>query len=73
MNQNVNIGLDQTTSIVCEECGGIFFTEAVHIRKVSGILTGSSKPSYIPIPVFRCSDCGHVNSEFLPKEIKDLE
>ena len=45
----------------------------VKARKASGILTGTGKTSYIPIPVFNCRDCGHVNEEFRPKEIKDLD
>lgn len=73
MEQSLNIGFEQTTPVTCEECGGIFFEEAIHIRKASGILTGSSKPSYIPIPVFACKECGHVNSEFLPKEMGNLD
>jgi len=72
MNQNINLSLDQTTPVECEQCGGLFFSEAVHIRKASGLLTGTGKSSYIPIPVFRCLECGHVNGEFLPKEVKDL-
>jgi hypothetical protein len=44
--------------------------EALHIRKVSGILTGTGQPSYIPIPVFACDKCSHVNEEFLPRELK---
>lgn len=72
-NQQVPISLDQTEGIVCEECQNTYFTEALVIRKASGLLVGSSKPSYIPIPVFQCTMCGHVNSDFLPKELKNLE
>lgn len=72
MEQKLNIGIEQTSAVECEECGGIYFTEAVHIRKVSAFLSGTGKPQYIPIPVFRCTECGHINSEFLPKEVKDL-
>jgi hypothetical protein len=28
-------------------------------------------PSYIPIPVFACLKCNHVNKEFLPREIQE--
>jgi hypothetical protein len=72
MNQNLNVNLDQTLPVLCEKCEGIYFEQALHIRKVSGLLTGTGQTSYLPIPVFACKSCGHVNTEFLPKELKDL-
>lgn len=68
--QSLNVSLDQTLPVECEECGGIVFQEGLMVRKVSGILVGTGKPTYIPIPVFMCAKCGHVNLEFLPKEQK---
>lgn len=62
--QQINISLDQTTSITCEECNNPYFVQQLRIQKVPGLLTGQSQPSYMPIPVFACSKCGHVNSEF---------
>jgi len=67
---NVNISLEQTVPIICNVCGHLYMHEALHIRKVSGILTGTGQPSYIPIPVFACDKCSHVNEEFLPRELK---
>ena len=71
--QQPNIPFEQTTAITCDECGGIYFQEALHIRKASGILTGGSQPTMIPIPEFTCVDCGHVNEAFLPVQMKDLD
>ena len=73
MQQNINVDITQTQSVTCDECGGVYFDQALVIRKASGLLTGQSKPSYIPIPVFKCSSCGYVNSEFLPKEIQSVD
>ncbi len=73
MQQQLNLDLNQTTGVTCDECQSNFFDQALVIRKASGLLTGQAKPSYIPIPVFKCSKCGHVNEEFLPKEVKDLK
>lgn len=68
-----SIDLNSTTGLECESCGHLYFREAVHIRKVSALLTGTGQPGYMPIPVFECTKCGHVNSEFLPKELTDIE
>lgn len=69
----VNVALQDTTSVTCNECGHNVFEEGLMIRKVSQFLTGTSQPGMIPIPVFACKKCGHINHEFLPKEIKDLD
>jgi len=64
MKQQLNISLDQTTSIYCEKCDNPYFVQQLRIQKIPGLLTGQSHPSYMPVPVFACSKCGHVNSEF---------
>jgi hypothetical protein len=75
MNEGLkmNVDISQTRPVVCDECGGIYFQEVLHIRKVSGLVTGTGKTSYIPIPVFQCTNCNHVNEEFLPNEVSQLK
>jgi|TARA_R100000081_G_C4815685_1_gene174813 uncharacterized Zn finger protein len=70
---NINVDIKQTTGVTCDECGGIYFENALSIRKASGLLTGTGNPAYIPIPVFACKECGHVNAEFIPREVQSLE
>ena len=72
MQQNINVDINQTTGVTCDECGGNIFQEGLVIRKASGLLTGTGQTSYVPIPVFSCTKCGHVNVEFLPKQVQDL-
>lgn len=62
--------LQDTEAIKCEKCGGEVFEEAMMLRKVSALLTGNGKPGIVPVPVFICSKCGHVNGEFLPAELQ---
>jgi len=69
----VNMSLQDTIKVLCEECQNNVFQEGLVIRKVSSILTGTGKPGFIPIPVFACNKCGHVNQEFLPQEVKNLD
>jgi uncharacterized Zn finger protein len=73
MNQkeiNMNVALKDTLPIVCEECGNSVFTEGVLLRKISRFVTGTSQDALMPVPVFACSKCGHVNEEFMPKDKK---
>ncbi len=71
MNQkelNMNVSLKDTTSISCDECSHDVFTEGVLLRKISRFVTGTSQDALMPIPVFTCAKCGHVNAEFMPKD-----
>lgn len=70
--QQPNVPYEQTTAVECEECGHNMFQQALHLRKASGLLTGTGQTSYIPIPVFACLKCNHINQEFLPKESPSL-
>jgi len=68
---NMNIGLDKTTEITCDECGNNAFQEVVLLRKASRFITGTSQDAMIPIPIFACSKCGHVNEKFLPMQLRN--
>jgi uncharacterized Zn finger protein len=65
---NMNVALKDTTPVKCEECENEIFTEGVMLRKISRFVTGTSQDALMPIPVFSCAKCGHVNAEFMPKE-----
>ena len=67
---NLNISLDKTTAITCDECGCETFTQVTFLRKVSKFITGTDQDALIPIPSFACTKCGHVNEEFQPKNLQ---
>ena len=67
---NMNITLDKTTELVCEECGNNVFRDGVMLRKASRFITGTAQDAMIPIQVFACNKCGHVNEEFLPIQLR---
>jgi len=66
----MNISLEKTTPFVCEQCENQVFIEGALLRKASKFLTGTSQDAIIPIPVFTCSKCGHVNEEFMPEQLR---
>lgn len=65
------MSLRDTEAIRCEACECEVFEQGIMLRKVSALLTGTGKPGVVPVPVFICSKCGHVNSEFIPEELRD--
>lgn len=70
MEQQLNISLDKTTSIVCNKCKHNIFIQGVVLRKASRFLTGTAQDALIPVPVFACAKCQHVNEEFLPIQLR---
>ena len=65
------LNIKDTTAITCESknCHSTVFEQAFYIRKASKILTGALQDKIIPIPIFKCAECGHVNEIFKPKEL----
>lgn len=76
MNQtptNLNVGMDQTTPVLCEDCGNETFNQALYLRRVSALLTGTGQPGIVPVPTFICSKCGHINEQFRIQILPTLE
>ncbi len=67
-NQNINVSLKDAKPVVCEECQHDLFSQSFFLRKVSRFVTGTPDDPIVPVQVFSCSKCGHVNREFLPPE-----
>ena len=63
----MNIDFEQTTPVVCDECGHDIFTQALKMRKISALLSPTGQETMIPMQVFTCAKCGHINKDFLPK------
>ena len=64
----VNIDINKTTAEVCESCENDTFSQVFKMRKLSALLSPAGKTSMIPMQVFTCAKCNHINSTFLPKE-----
>lgn len=66
--QQIHVDPSQTTEVRCDNCDCDVFVQALKMRKISAILSPTGEESYIPVPVFACKSCGHINEDFLPKE-----
>ena len=64
----MNIDFSQTTAEVCEKCENDTFQQVYRMRKLSALLSPTGKETMIPMQVFACAKCGHINSDFLPKK-----
>ena len=58
------IDFSKTTEIKCEACGGQTFKQTLLMRKMSALVAPGGQETIIPMAVFACEKCGHVNKEF---------
>tara|TARA_R110001592_G_scaffold268818_3_gene535122 strand:+ start:451 stop:726 length:276 start_codon:yes stop_codon:yes gene_type:complete len=63
----INIDPNELEDIVCEKCGNPTFVPASLFKKLPASLSPTGKATLVPLQVFECSVCKHVNEEFLPK------
>jgi len=63
MKPQINLA-EHGVQLKCEKCDNKTFNQTFYIFKVSKLLTGDSQDTIAPVPLFECSQCGHVNSEF---------
>ena len=66
----IKLDMSDLKDILCENCEGKVFREATMFKKLSALLSPTGKEQIIPIPVFRCDECGHINEGFLPQLTK---
>ena len=59
-----NIDLTHAKTIECEKCGCVGFKQTMMLKKLSPLMSPSGHEAIIPVGVFACESCGHVNSEF---------
>ena len=71
LQQQAPIDLALTEAVTCEGCGNTSFLQSFLIRKVSAIYAPNGEQSLLPIPVFECSSCGHINQMFIPDGLQN--
>ena len=59
-----SIDFSKTSQIKCEACGCSTFKQTLLLRKMSALVSPNGQETIIPMQVFACEKCGHVNKEF---------
>ena len=65
-----NIDLTHAKDITCEKCDGLGFRQTMMLKKLSALVSPTGQEAIIPVGVFACDSCGHVNKEFQEADIK---
>ena len=63
--EQIQINLNDTESVLCTSCKGTFFDHVFIMKRLSALVSPNGKKTMVPIQLFKCHSCGHVNSEFL--------
>lgn len=59
--------LKDLDAVECEECGNPTFIQVHLLRKISAVLSPNGKGGFLPVPIFQCAACGHINEELMPR------
>ena len=59
-----SIDISKTTEIKCEVCLNDTFEQTLMLRKLSAIVSPTNQETIVPVQVFDCKKCGHVNDDF---------
>lgn len=64
----MKIDVGELDNMECERCNNVLFQQVYLMKKVSALVSPTGQEGVIPIPgPFACVNCGHINSDFLPK------
>lgn len=67
------IDLSQAKEMMCTECGGTVFIPGTKFLTISKLITGDVKDAIIPMEIYLCGDCGEINQQLLPEELKVIK
>tara|TARA_R110000751_G_scaffold270703_1_gene370490 strand:+ start:224 stop:487 length:264 start_codon:yes stop_codon:yes gene_type:complete len=62
--KQMEVDIDSTTAIVCDECNHNVFRPAFFLRKVSRFVSPDGQDRLLPLDTMECSKCGNINKEF---------
>ena len=62
------LDLADSSPYLCEKCGHDTFVTAFKLKSVSAMVSPTGEPMIVPLQVFMCHSCGHINNEFLPSK-----
>ena len=68
--QQMNIDISQTSEMKCDKCENLTFKQTIMLRKMSAIVSPNGQETIIPMAVFACEKCNHVNDEFIKSEFE---
>ena len=69
----VQVNIKDTETIVCEKCGNGLFIQSFFLKKISALVSPTGQESIVPVQVYSCGNCGHINRKLNPTLEQDEE
>ena len=64
-SRKLNVNLQDCLEVHCENCDNKYFSPVFTIKKVSALVSPTGNDMFLPVQVFRCDSCEHVNEDFV--------
>ena len=68
LNAQIAASLKNANDIKCEKYESVYFSPVFTIKHLSALISPVGKDINIPLQLFRCADCSHVNEDFLKQQ-----
>ena len=62
----LQLDLSQADTVLCEKCGNGLFIQSFFLKKISALMSPTGQEAIIPVQVYSCGNCGHINSKLNP-------
>ena len=66
--QKLQINPNDLEDVVCDKCGSQCFEPTFLFKRLSAVLSPTGQDTMVPLQIYRCADCGHINEIFMPQE-----
>ena len=64
-----NVDLTHAKTLECEECGCKGFKQTMMLKRLSALVSPTGQEALVPVMVFACEKCSHINKEFENAEL----
>jgi len=72
-DEQMQINPNDLEDVGCDKCSSQCFEQTFLFKKLSAVLSPSGQETMIPLQIYRCADCGHINEIFLPKQTQPID
>jgi hypothetical protein len=56
--------IETAKNVCCEKCNSEVLKQAYVVKEISALMSPDGKQTLVPVPVFVCNSCDHLNSMF---------
>ncbi len=70
---NVQLDLSQAETILCEKCSNGLFIQSFFLKKLSAVVSPTGQEAVIPVQVYSCGNCGHINQKLNPTASEETD